>query len=206
MGREIILASASPRRKDILQKAGLEFSVEPSNSGEDFDSKLSPTQIAENLSLAKAKNIASNHKNALIIGSDTIVVLDGEILNKPLTKEEAEDMLEKLSGNTHSVISGFAVIEGERIITGFEETKVKFRSLSKEEILEYIITGEPMDKAGAYGIQGGAGKFVEAIEGDYFNVVGLPLFALSDALREFGIDISAGVKNLPQPSFTRKVE
>lgn len=206
MGREIILASASPRRKDILQKAGLEFSVEPSNSGEDFDSKLSPTQIAENLSLAKAKSIASNHKNALIIGSDTIVVLDGEILNKPLTKEEAEDMLEKLSGNTHSVISGFAVIEGERIITGFEETKVKFRNLSKEEILEYIITGEPMDKAGAYGIQGGAGKFVEAIEGDYFNVVGLPLLALSDALREFGIDISAGVNNLPQPSFTGRVE
>lgn len=115
-------------------------------------------------------------------------------------------MLNKLSGNTHSVISGFAVIEGDKVITGFEETKVRFRNLSKEEILEYIDTGEPMDKAGAYGIQGGAGKFVEAIEGDYFNVVGLPLFSLADALAEFGIDISAGVKNLPQPNFAERVE
>ena len=206
MKREIILASASPRRKDILEKTGLKFSVEPSDLGEDFDSKLSPTQIAESLSLAKAKRIASHHQNSLIIGSDTIVVLDGEILNKPLTKEEAEEMLKKLSGNTHSVISGFTVIEGDKIITGFEETKVRFRSLSKEEISEYIDTGEPMDKAGAYGIQGGAGKFVEAIEGDYFNIVGLPLFALSDALREFGIDISPGIKNLPQPNFPGRVE
>ena len=186
----IILASNSPRRKELLTQIGVAFEVLPSKFEEQMIA-LSPSKLAEHFAYMKAKDVASSASSgALVIGSDTIVCLD-EIMGKPRSKEDAFDMLKKLSGKRHLVISGLSVINtatGESL-TEHERTIVKMKELCSAEITAYINTGEPMDKAGAYAIQGMGSLFVEGIEGDYFNVVGLPLFRLRKMLEHFGVKL-----------------
>ena len=189
--KTIILASASPRRKELLEKIGLRFEVEPSNYEEDMHSGLEPHEFAQKISLEKAKVVASKHKNAIVIAADTFVVFGGQILGKPHTEEDARKMLETISGNSHSVITGFSIIDTgkNKTLSKSVETKVYVRKLTMAEIDAYVKSKEPLDKAGAYAIQGLGAVIVERIEGDYFNVVGLPLSALTEALKEFGINI-----------------
>ena len=189
--KKIILASQSPRRKDLLKQIGLEFEIDPSNYEEDMTLKMEPNKLAEFLSLGKAKDVAKRHKDAIIISADTIVAISGEVFGKPKTPERAKYMLEKFSGNAHSVITGFTIIDTEtnKQISKSVETKVYFKNLSEQEIKAYIATGEPLDKGGGYAIQGLAALFVEKIEGDYFNIVGLPILALTTELKDFGIKI-----------------
>ncbi len=187
-GRKIILASKSPRRSELLKKAGLEFSVVPSSYDEEMHLDLQPEALAGHLALKKAEDVAAANPGAIVIGADTIVVTESEVLGQPADEASARTMLEKLSGRSHRVITGFAVLCLE---TGAKEvesvsTKVYFRPLGDAEIDAYIKTGEPMDKAGAYAIQGGAAAFVEKTEGDYYNVVGLPVSALLESLKKSG--------------------
>ncbi len=187
---EIILASASPRRKELMKITGLPFSVMTSNAEEVIDKDLPPYFVAEKLSLLKASDVAKilkdNGKDAIIIGADTIVVKNNEILTKPKDEKDAEKMLKTLSGTHHSVITGVTVINNKtaKSESFYVETKVYFKEISDDEITKYIKSGEPMDKAGAYGIQEKGSLFVEKIEGDYFNVVGLPLCKLASLLKE----------------------
>ena len=181
----IILASASPRRKEIMQKYSYEIEVIPSNCEETVQDGLSPGQTARSLAEQKAKDVARSHPDDIVIGADTIVALDGEILGKPSSRDDAKKALQKLSGKTHEVITGVAIISGTEQEVYSAVTKVKFYPISDEEIDEYIRTGEPMDKAGSYGIQGKGGLFVEKIDGDYENVVGLPTASLSRKLKRF---------------------
>lgn len=179
----IILASQSPRRCELMKFSGFDFAVKPSEADENIEKKLSPKETVEILSLRKAMAIKS--KDDIIIGADTVVAIDGEILGKPKNENDAYNMLKKLSGRTHSVFTGVTVIKNEKIKTFCEETRVTFYHISDEEIKAYIKTGEPMDKAGAYGIQEKGGLFVEKTEGDYNNVVGLPMSKLVRVLKEF---------------------
>ena len=182
-----ILASMSPRRKEILSDMGLCFTVEPSDVDENIG-VFEPEMLVKELSLLKAVNIASKHtgEEALIIAADTVVALKGEILGKPKDEEDAKRMLSMLSEETHSVFTGYCVSDAKsgKTVSECAETKVTFRKLTDEEIIEYIKSGEPMDKAGAYGIQGKAGKFVSDTDGEYTNVVGLPKEALKKLLEE----------------------
>lgn len=178
---KIVLASQSPRRKNLLNQLGIAFEIIPSTVTEIITS-TNPFEIVTDLSLQKAKDVASTQSDSLIIGADTIVVQNGTILGKPNSKEEAFTMLTNLSGTFHYVYTGvsFVVTDASKNIyttlSFYEETKVWFTSLSEHEIQSYINGGSPMDKAGAYGIQDDWGSvFVERIEGDYYNVVGLPL-------------------------------
>ena len=173
MPSTLVLASGSPRRRELLENAGLRFSVRPA----DVDESLKPGELAEPYvrRLAEAKARAVWREGELTLGADTIVVVSGEILGKPANESEAHKMLAELSGRAHDVLTGYCVFNGERAATGVETTKVFFRPLSAREIAAYASSGEPLDKAGAYGIQGLASKFVERIEGCYFNVVGLPV-------------------------------
>lgn len=179
----IILASGSPRRKELLAQAGFEFKVEVSNADENV-SEESPVEMVEELAARKAKAVVNLHNqkedNCLIIGADTIVVLDGKILGKPSDEEDAKAMLASLSGRTHQVYTGvalFMVKEGmiEKKKTFHECTDVTMVPMTEKEIAEYVASGDPMDKAGAYGIQGPAAVFISGIRGDYYNVVGLPI-------------------------------
>ncbi len=188
---EIILASQSPRRKEILSLLDIPFKIMVSDADETVEEGLPPYFVAESLSLKKAVAVAKNtDADALIIGADTIVVSEGKILGKPKDRDDACTMLHDLSGKWHSVISGVTVFHTKSLKSEsfYAETKVKFSDLTDKEICDYVATGEPMDKAGAYGIQGIGSKFVEKIEGDYFNVVGLPLNKLYRVLKkEFGL-------------------
>jgi septum formation protein len=187
--RRIILASASPRRKEILEITGLKFSVDAGDYEEDMDLALKPRQLARFLSSEKAKRIAVKYANALVIAADTFIVFKGRLLGKPHTGKEAKRMLVLLSGRPHSVITGFTIIDTDtkKKLSRSVETKVYFRKMTLKEIGSYIRTGEPLDKAGAYAIQGVGAVIVRKIEGDYFNVMGLPLSSLTDALKEFGV-------------------
>lgn len=178
---KIVLASQSPRRKKLLSQIGFIFEIIPSNTEEIITSN-DPIDIVNELSLQKAKDVATSVSNALVIGADTIVVLNGTVLGKPKSEEEAISILSMLSAKVHSVFTGvsFVITNSDKKISSthsfFEETKVQFSSLSKSEIQSYVASGSPMDKAGAYGIQDDWGSlFVERIEGDYYNVVGFPL-------------------------------
>ena len=188
--KKIILASQSPRRKQLLEKIGLKFEIYPSNYEEDMSLKMEPNKLAEYLSLGKAKDVAQKHKDSIIISADTIVAIDGEVFGKPRTSEKAKYMLQKFSGKAHSVITGFTIIDTEtnKQITKSVETKVYFKNLPEKEIDAYIATEEPLEKGGGYAIQGLAALFVEKIEGDYFNIVGLPILALTTELKNFGIN------------------
>ncbi len=174
--KDICLASSSPRRKQILKDLGLNFTVSPPV---DFKEKLSgaePEVLVSDNALGKAMEVAGNHKDSVIIGCDTIVVFDNEIFGKPLTPDNAYMMLKKLSDNCHSVFSGLAVIDTQicKELVGYEKAEVKFRELSEKEINDYVESGEPLDKAGAYGIQECGGAFVEEVKGNVSTVVGLP--------------------------------
>lgn len=190
---ELILASASPRRSELLEQVGLTFKIVPAAIDEDI-AVLSPEELVLTLAFSKAAKVADRNQDALVIAADTVVVVEDRILGKPGTYEEAEQMLALLSGREHKVITGVSV-QCRR--TGFsrtlsETTRVWFRSLSPYEIRAYIETGEPFDKAGAYGIQGRGALLVEKIEGCYFNVVGLPLNRVGLILREAGLELLGG--------------
>jgi len=183
------LASASPRRKELLEQIGLSFRVEPSNYQESISLQLEPHEHAKSLSLEKARLVARNHRNALVIAADTFIVFEGKILGKPRTETEAKEMLETMSGKAHSAITGFTIIDTDsnQAVSRTVETKVHLRKLSSNEIDAYVRSKEPLDKAGAYAIQGLGSVIVERIEGDYSNVIGLPLSALAESLKEFGV-------------------
>ena len=185
--KKIILASGSPRRKELLTDAGIKFDIDVSDYEEDMTLDLPPHELAKYLSLGKARAVAGKYKDAVIVAADTFVVLKGEVLGKPHTKEKAKEMLEKLSGQTHSIVTGFTIIDAEtgKTISEAQESKLYFREILPEEIDEYIASGEPLDKAGAYAVQGGGGKFVEKIEGDYSNIIGIPMKAFLERLRQF---------------------
>jgi len=190
--KKLVLASASPQRKELLAKLGLKFEVEPSNYEEEAPpSTISPHDLAKQNSLAKARAVAAKYQGAIVIAADTIGVFQGKILGKPHTEAEAKKMLKILSGRSHLVITGFTIIDDEsgKTISKSVATKVYFRKLTPKEIDAYIKTGEPLDKAGAYAIQGLGSIIVEKIEGDYFNVIGLPLSALAESLKEFGVKV-----------------
>lgn len=190
--KRLILASESPRRKELLSKLGLVFDVIASDYKEDMTALPDPRELAKFLSLNKAKSVAQKvSDDAIVIAADTFVIHNNRFLGKPHTAENAEFMLQSLQGQTHSVITGIALIETStgKIINEISETKVTLRKLSTEEIDCYVNTGEPLDKAGAYAIQGHAAIFIEKIDGDYFTVMGLPLCLLSTKLKEFGISL-----------------
>lgn len=173
--KHIILASASPRRKEILELADLKFDIMPSNAQE-ITTKTAPNEVVMELASIKAKDIyEKSEKQSMIVGADTVVAYQGQILGKPTDEADAKRMLTMLSGQTHEVYTGVCVIEDEKIKTFYEETKVTFYEISDEQIDRYIKTREPMDKAGSYGIQGKAAVFIKGIEGDYYNVVGFPI-------------------------------
>lgn len=186
---QIILASQSPRRRELLERMGIsEFDIIPAVGEERADPALTPAQLVEELSKQKAAEIAAGHPDALIIAADTVVSVDGLVLGKPHSREEAARMLSTLSGREHTVFSGITVSWNGRVVTTHESTAVRFRSLTAQDISNYISTGEPMDKAGSYGIQGYGCTLVEGISGDYYNVVGLPVCRLTQILAEFGLD------------------
>lgn len=171
----IILASASPRRKEILELADLKFDVMPSDAQE-ITTKTEPNEVVMELASIKAKDIyKKSEKQSMIVGADTVVAYQGQILGKPTDEADAKRMLTMLSGQTHEVYTGVCIIEDGKTKTFYEETKVTFYEISDEQIDHYIKTGEPMDKAGSYGIQGKAAVFIKGIEGDYYNVVGFPI-------------------------------
>lgn len=196
----IVLASGSPRRKELLAKTGLKFSVVVSG-GEEKAETSDPAETVEKLSLDKASAVAdllqAEKEPQLIIGADTVVACDGEILGKPSDREDAFRMLWKLQGQTHQVYTGVTLLLKKKHTwqahTFSEKTDVQFYPVSREELLAYIETGEHMDKAGSYGIQGGFGIYVKGICGDYNNVVGLPVGRLVYELKKLGIDIR-GIK------------
>ena len=191
---KLILASQSPRRRDLLRQMGLEFTVISPQLDEDAFSDPDPAALVRTLSREKALAVArAQTEDAVVIAADTVVVLDGQALGKPRDEEEARTMLSALSGRSHAVYTGVTVCRGDRVLTRTEGTEVTFRALAPAEIRRYAATGEPMDKAGAYGIQGLGALLVEGIRGDYFNVVGLPVCLLGQMLAEFGVDcLSSG--------------
>lgn len=172
---KIILASSSPRRRELLSKAEIKFDICIKSVDETVPAGMSAAQGAEHTAAVKAMAVSFMNSDAIVIGADTIVVLDGEILGKPKDKDDAFAMLKRLSGREHEVITGVCLACGEKYETFHCSTRVKFYELTDEEIRHYIASGEPMDKAGAYGIQGKGMMLVESIDGDYYNVVGLPI-------------------------------
>ncbi len=185
---KIILASNSPRRLTLLRQIGIEPLVIPSHVPEDLKEGELPEDTALRLAVAKAREVAGKLQEGLVIGADTIVVIDGRQLGKPGDVEEAKNMLRLLSAKVHTVMTGLAVIEAQTntVKSTIVRTEVRFKPITDAEIDAYVATGDPMDKAGAYGIQGRAAAFIEGIEGCYSNVVGLPLSELMDILKTFG--------------------
>lgn len=182
----IILASGSPRRHELLKKLCKNFVVEVSDADEVQQADNPKILAVENAKL-KASSIAVKHPNAVVIGADTIVVLDGKIFGKPDGVRGAEEMLAQLSGRKHEVITGLAVCAGGKIYTAAEVTEVYFGEMTAAEIRDYVATGEPLDKSGSYALQGGATKFIEKIHGDWSNVVGLPVYRLKRLIESAGI-------------------
>ncbi|WP_372964305.1 nucleoside triphosphate pyrophosphatase [Marinobacter sp.] len=183
---DLILASASPRRAELLKQVGLHFHVQPADIDETPFPGESPEQYVERLAREKALLIARQHPDSLVLGSDTSVIQNGDILGKPESKEQAAAMLQALSGNTHQVLTAIALAKGGQCRSRVVVTDVTFRELSPDEIQAYVATGEPMDKAGSYGIQGLAGIFVSSLKGSYSAVVGLPLQETAALLAEAG--------------------
>lgn len=174
----VILASGSPRRRDLLTLVGLQHEIIPADVDESAHDAESPSTHAERLALAKAEAIAVQHPDALVLAADTIVVVDGDILGKPRDEAHARQMLSRLSGRSHTVITGVAAARAGEAHSDVEQVAVTFRPLTAAEIADYVRTGEPMDKAGAYGIQGYGATIVERIDGDYFAVMGLAVVRL----------------------------
>ena len=188
----IILASQSPRRRQLLAQIGVtDFDILVPDADESYDPSLSPQEIVSSICRKKAEaaRLLADDRDAVLIAADTMVFLDGLRLGKPRSEEEAFTMLSALSGRTHHVCTGVTVCRGNRLDTRAETTDVIFRTLTEGEIRAYIRTGDPMDKAGAYGVQGLAALFVSGIRGDYFNVMGLPLHLLGRMLADFGVEL-----------------
>ncbi len=196
MEYKIYLASKSPRRKELLTLMGLDFEVLVADVDESCDDGLAGGDLCRELSRRKAQEVfftlreQNRHENALVIAADTLVFLDGKPLGKPKDEQNAREMLKELSGTVHTVCTGISVMTKDGTVSEFEETEVVFRAIDEKEINGYVATREPMDKAGAYGIQGLGASLVEGIKGDYFNVVGLPVCRLARILkRELGITL-----------------
>ncbi|NGZ77523.1 Maf family protein [Saccharibacillus alkalitolerans] len=191
--RQIILASSSPRRRELLASLGADFTVEPSGASEEVPGDWTPERIVEDLALRKAEWVMERRARSegVIVGSDTIVVLDGAVLGKPKDAADAVRMLSLLSGREHRVYTGAACIDAAsgRAEVSHRFTNVRMKELSERRIEDYVKSGEPMDKAGAYAIQGLGALLVESIEGDYFTVVGLPLALLGEMLEGFGVNL-----------------
>ncbi len=189
--RTIVLASSSPRRKELLRLIGLRFRVDPAEYGERMDLDMPPLRLARHLSSGKARTVAVKYPDAIVIAADTFILFKGKLLGKPHTVQEAKRMLGMLNGKTHSVITGFTVMDTltGRKVSKSVETKVRFGKLTADEIASYAGTGEPLDKAGAYAIQGLGAVIVKEIDGDYFNVIGLPLNSLAGVLKKFGVRV-----------------
>ena len=190
--QELVLASKSPRRQALLKLLQLPFRILTAETGEDFEPSRSPKEIVTELAMRKGKAVCNLYPaetaDKLVLAADTIVVLDGDVLNKPNDENHAFEMLSKLQGRTHEVFTGFALMRGKEVVTEFERTAVTFAPMSADEIRTYIRTAKPLDKAGAYGIQDDFGAcFIERIEGCYYNVVGLPLAKLYKALKQFDV-------------------
>jgi septum formation protein len=182
---KIILASASPRRQELIKMITEDIIVNPCDCDETIKDGLVGREIAEYLSKIKGEAVKEQFENAIIVSADTIVCLNNKVLGKPKSREDAFSMLHSLSGNTHSVFTGVTIIKGEKQKTFSQETKVTFYDVSDEEIYEYVDSGDVYDKAGSYGIQGKGGLLVKGINGDYFNVVGLPVARLQRELEDF---------------------
>ncbi len=187
----IILASSSPRRVELLKQVGIDPEIRPSEVPEEVDANSPVEELVQRLALKKARASANVFLKSLIIGADTIVCRGKKVYGKPKNFSQAVEMLQSLNGKAHKVITGIAVLEhpGGRFMTGFEETRVFFKTLSDDEIISYVNSGESFDKAGGYGIQGKGALLVKRIEGDYFNVVGLPLQKLNQILANWGINL-----------------
>jgi septum formation protein len=183
----LVLASASPRRQELLRNAGVAFEVHPAHIPENPLSDESAQDCAERLALAKAMAIAQKRPSDVVLGADTVVVVEGRLFGKPYDGDDAARMLRLLSGREHRVITGVCLVVGGQAAVGSETTCVTMAKLSEQEIADYIATGEPMDKAGAYAIQGIASRWIPRIEGDYSNVVGLPVALVWRMLREKGL-------------------
>lgn len=193
--KRIILASNSPRRIELLSLFNIKFEVMPSECDEKIEDDMSPYEMACTLAEKKASAVADRvDGDCIIIGADTIVYKDGNILGKPIDEKDAYKMLSFLSGNSHNVITGICIIDkmNKDIYKSYEETLVYFKPLTNKEIMDYIKTGEPFDKAGAYGIQRYGSLFVEKIEGCYFNVVGFPINKIYNALGNMGVNLLTG--------------
>nr|WP_263325559.1 Maf family protein [Neobacillus sp. Marseille-Q6967] len=187
--KNLILASSSPRRKELLENLRLTFTISSSEVDESFDPKLSPEDVVMDLAERKAKVIFQENPNAFVIGSDTIVVADGQVLGKPADEAEAVCMLNTLSGKQHDVYTGVAILSENGITRFYEKTEVWFWELTNQEIESYVQTGEPLDKAGAYGIQGYGSMLVKKINGDYYAVVGLPVARTYRELKRLGYSL-----------------
>lgn len=184
----LILASASPRRAELLRNAGIEFAVQPPNISEDPRPGEDPATLARRLALEKAREIFRKNPGKFVLSADTVVVIDGQMLAKPQDADDAVRMLSLLSGRTHEVITGVCLTGPENVQdVRAENTRVTFNRIEEAEIREYVATGDPMDKAGGYGIQGMASRWIPKIEGDYFNVVGLPVALVWKMFREHGV-------------------
>ena len=186
---KIILASGSPRRKEILKSLSVDFEVITANTDEDCR-ETDPGKYSEQLAVRKGRAVADlvGDNDALIISADTVVFIDGKILGKPKDEEDAFKMLKELSGRTHTVATGVSLIWGERSVSAYEETDVEFADMPDDFINTYIRSGEPMDKAGAYGIQGAACMWINGVKGDFYNVVGFPVRLFCKLLKEIGVD------------------
>lgn len=185
--KRVILASMSPRRTELLSQAGIKHDVIPSNVTEGTDGREEPADYVGRLAREKAMDVARNHREAVVIGSDTVVVLDGVILEKPKDREDARRMLRRLSGSTHEVLTGVSIVGPVRHDLFVTTTHVTFSDIPDNWLDGYLDSSEPYDKAGAYGIQGSGGLFVERIEGDFYNVVGLPIHPLVTTLERHGV-------------------
>ena len=188
--RKIILASGSPRRKEFLELAGVPFEIVVSEVEETIGAYSSPSDIVMSLALQKASAVAETNGDHIVLGADTIVTYDSRVLGKPSNEDEAKEMLRLLSGKTHEVYTGVAIIAKDKTVTFYERTEVTFWELTEEEIDVYVASKEPLDKAGSYGIQGKGSIFVQHIQGDYYSVVGLPISRLVRELKQFNIDVT----------------
>jgi septum formation protein len=182
----IVLASQSPRRAELIGRLGLGFDTIPADLDESYMPGETPPEHAERLARDKALAVAAAQEDALVVGSDTIVVVDGDVLGKPRDRAQAVEMLTRLAGREHEVCTGVAVVHRGRVESGLERVRVRFRALDRRVCEEYVGTGEPMDKAGAYGIQGFGSALVEGIDGDYFAVMGLPVVRMLALFERFG--------------------